>query len=135
VSIRHLHWNNDRPQLGGIFNVVARALAPTDAAAAAVLQGAAHRLATTANSSPNPGEHLPGTPGTIADRPTLRTSNHSGFLTELRRATTRLLRDTLGEVRLHDLRAEGEAMDDEHAVAYARDAIGRAASTGTTGNG
>ena len=47
-------------------------------------------------------------------------------MTELRRQTTTALRNALGEMRLHQLRAEGEAMDDAHAVAYALEAISRA---------
>jgi hypothetical protein len=48
-------------------------------------------------------------------------------VTELRRQTTAILRDTLGEERLRQLRAEGQAMDNDHVVAYTVDAIGRAA--------
>jgi hypothetical protein len=48
------------------------------------------------------------------------------LVTELRRQTTAALRNAHGETRLHQLRAEGEAMDDDHAVAYALEAISRA---------
>ena len=47
-------------------------------------------------------------------------------MTELRRQTTAALRNALGETHLHRLRAEGEAMDDDHAVAYALESISRA---------
>jgi hypothetical protein len=47
-------------------------------------------------------------------------------VTELRRQTASALRHSLGEERLRQPRAEGEAMDDDDAVAYALDAIGRA---------
>jgi hypothetical protein len=50
----------------------------------------------------------------------------ASFFSELRRQTTAALRNALGETRLHQLRAEGEAMDDDHAVAYALEAINRA---------
>ena len=50
----------------------------------------------------------------------------ASFVTELRRQTTAALRNTLGQTRLHQLRAEGEAMNDDHAVAYALEAISRA---------
>lgn len=50
------------------------------------------------------------------------------FTTELRRQTTAILQGTLGEARLRQLRAEeGQAMDDDHLVAYTLDAIGWAA--------
>jgi hypothetical protein len=124
ASIRYLHWNNDAPQLGGILNVVARALVPIDAEAAAVLQGAARRLATAAipTRDTTPASAAPSATtdrprgGPIAD----------GFITQLRRATSGLLRDNLGEARLRDLRAQGEALDNDHAVAYALDAIDHA---------
>jgi hypothetical protein len=48
------------------------------------------------------------------------------LLTKLRRQTTAALRNALGETRLRQLRAEGEAMDYDHAVAYALEAISRA---------
>jgi hypothetical protein len=44
-------------------------------------------------------------------------------VTELRRATTGLLRDAPGERRLPELRAQGEAMNTDEAVAYALEAI------------
>ena len=43
----------------------------------------------------------------------------------MRRQTSDLLRDALGEVPLRELRAEGEAMDEDHAVAFALDAIAK----------
>jgi hypothetical protein len=41
----------------------------------------------------------------------------------VRRETTALLAQGLGEERLHELRARGEALDNDHAVAFALDAI------------
>jgi len=52
-----------------------------------------------------------------------RSSDAASFVTELRRETTRVLRDSLGDQRLRALRAEGEAMDTDEAVAHALDAI------------
>jgi hypothetical protein len=45
---------------------------------------------------------------------------------DLRRQTTAILQEALGDARLHALRAQGEAMDDDHTVEYALDAITRA---------
>ncbi len=122
VAIQHLHWTGDRPFLAGILNVVARALAPVHPESAAVLQGAARRLV--------PAVHAPRAPHSASSSVTSPASPAPGatsFVTELRRQTTAILRDTLGEDRLGHLRAEGEAMDDDHVVAYTVDAIGRAA--------
>jgi hypothetical protein len=45
---------------------------------------------------------------------------------EVRRETTGLLAAALGEERLSQLRAEGEAMDDDRAVFYTLDQIAKA---------
>jgi predicted ATPase/class 3 adenylate cyclase len=112
-AIRRLHWAGDRPYLAGVFNLVARALAAGHPDAAAVLQGAARRL----------------TPAEVNARPAAAALGSASLVTELRRETTAILRDALGEDRLHELRAEGEAMSDDHAVAYALDAISGATIT------
>jgi hypothetical protein len=76
-----------------------------------VLQGAAHRLITnTSPSAATDAAHAATTSGSSGD---------ADFVTQLRRATTRVIRDTLGDARLRELRAEGEAMDYDQAVAYA----------------
>jgi predicted ATPase/class 3 adenylate cyclase len=124
-SISQLHWNNDTPQLGGIFNVVARALAPNDPEAAAVLQGAARRLATSAIPTHNHSASTLGAPMS-SDLSGSAPLGGASFITQLRRTTTGLLKDTLGEGRMRELRAEGEALDNDHAVAYGLDAIRRA---------
>jgi hypothetical protein len=41
-----------------------------------------------------------------------------GYLTQLRRETTRRLADILGDARLGELRQQGEAMDADQAVAH-----------------
>jgi hypothetical protein len=46
-------------------------------------------------------------------------------ITELRRQTSALLRAVLDEERLHQLRAQGDAMDSDGAVTCALDAIAR----------
>src|SRR5512133_3886204 len=123
-SIRHLHWRGDLRYLAGVFNIVARTIASTAAESAAPLQGAAQRLATTTTTSgPDtaPSTSAPissATPGREG-----RPAGAVGLIAELRRETTGLLRDTLGERRLHELRAQGEAMNTDEAVACALDAI------------
>jgi hypothetical protein len=124
-SIRLLHWNADRPHLAGMFNLAARVVATTDAEAAAVLQGAARRLATStipavATSSGASHPWGTGTGRSGEDAPA------ASFITGLRRETTGLLRDALDETRLRVRRAEGEGMDEDHAVAYALAAIAHA---------
>jgi predicted ATPase/class 3 adenylate cyclase len=123
-AIRHLHWIGERPLLGAMFNITARVLGPNDAESAAVIQGAAYSFATTAThlpAAPDPARTPP--PETIpvdAGR-----SGTASFVTDLRRETTGLLRERLGEERLRVLRAEGRAMNTDEAVAYTLEAIGR----------
>lgn len=85
----------------------------TDAESAAVLQGTAHRLVTAAVALPESAEAI-------------RPPDSTDFVTQLRRDTSGLLREALGEARLRELRAQGAAMDDDHAVAYALEVIARA---------
>jgi hypothetical protein len=125
-AIRHLHWTGDRPQLAGILNILARVLAPNDPESAAVIQGAARRIATTPSD-----ESVPAPPGSVAPRVSPETgaaqaSGTAGFLTELRRETTGLLITILGDERLRVLRAEGEAMDTDEVAANALAAAARA---------
>jgi predicted ATPase/class 3 adenylate cyclase len=122
-AIRLHHWAGERPYLSGIFNVVARALPPGDPESAAVLQGAAGRLAPAAARAPRGI----GTATANAVSPAAEAAATASLVTELRRQTTAALRNALGETELHRLRAEGEAMDDAHAVAYALEAISEAA--------
>ena len=92
------------------LNLVARGLAEGQPESAAVIQGTAtamvRRLAQDVTvavmghaSSPNSVE---------------------AFVVQVRRDTTHLLTIALGEVRLHQLRAEGAAMDDVQACRFAR---------------
>ena len=60
------------------------------------------------------------------DVPPMPPSGDASFVTQLRRQTTGTLRDTLGEARLRELRAEGAAMDFDHAATYALDTIATA---------
>lgn len=66
--------------------------------------------------------------GMAAQRDLVPTNNPS-FVGELHQLTTDLLCDSLGEGRLRELRAQGEAMDDDAIVTYALDAIAKFRST------
>jgi tetratricopeptide (TPR) repeat protein len=119
-SVRQLQWGGQLPQLAGILNVVARALATADDEAAARLQGAARQLAV--QIAPRPTTAVGNTgPGSPAVRPA-----GPSLITDLRRQTSALLHDALDEGRLRQLRTEGETMDSDQAAAYALEAIGRA---------
>jgi hypothetical protein len=111
-AVRLLHWNGDRAQLAGILNVVAWAAAATEPDDAAKLQGAARRLALAAIAGQGTAD---GAPESASGSP----SASGGLISELRRETTRRLAEGLGDERLRDLRAEGEAMDTDRAVAHA----------------
>jgi predicted ATPase len=110
-TIRHLHWARQPAWLAASLNVVAHALAPTKPDAAAIIQGAARAIALRTLKTLPDSQSEPAPP-----RPTPTTSG--GYFVEVRRETTRLLTSALGNQRLRELRAEGEAMDDDHAVAY-----------------
>lgn len=122
-AIRHLHWTGDRPLLGAILNLVAYALAGDDPETAAVLQGAARTLvvSTTTADSPTTAPEA-GAP------PISRPYTTTDFVTQLRRTTTTILRETLGDSRLRQLRAQGENLDRDQAVTYALDAISKASA-------
>jgi len=87
-----------------------------------VLQGAARRLVP----APARAHRGSGVAGANATQPAGGAPSSASFLAELRRQTTAALRNGLGETRFHQLRAEGEAMDEDHAVAYALEAISQA---------
>jgi hypothetical protein len=116
-GIGHLHWSGNRPYLAGVLNLVACAIAASDAEAAAWLQGAARRLAPASASGVQTAHRPP---------PAESPSGGTSFLTEIRHRTTAALSHTLGEERLRELRAQGAASDEDHAVAHALDAIARA---------
>ncbi len=86
--------------------MVARALAATRPEAAAIIHGAARGIVVRNLKTPVATESKPTPPTT------------GGYFGELRRETTGLLASALGEQRLRQLRAEGDAMDDEHAIDY-----------------
>jgi hypothetical protein len=117
---RHLQWTGDRPLLGAIINLVAHALATTDPETAAKLQGAARTLVISAAVSNGIVDE--GTP--TNERAVVRpAANQNDFVTQLRHTTAAALRDALGDTRMRELRAEGERLDRDEAVAYALGAI------------
>jgi hypothetical protein len=116
-TIRHNQWGGLHPFQATMLNIVARALVQFDSDAAARLQGAArHVAAVSATSTLTTG---PARTESAAPAP-------PSLITDLRRQTSELLHDALDEARLGQLRAEGEAMDSDQAVAYALEAIRRA---------
>jgi predicted ATPase len=119
-AIRHLQWTSDRPLIGAILNLVAHCLSGRDPEASAVLQGAARALAAGLPTAP---AEVVG-PST-APNETPSSPGGSDFVTLLRRTTTGMLRESLGEARLRELRHEGEVLDRDQAVAYALEVIAR----------
>jgi hypothetical protein len=125
TTIRQLHWARLPLWLNASLNVVARALVTTRPDAAAIIQGAARAitlktLETPADSNANP------------TRPYRRSRTTGNIFAEVRRETTGLLAAALGEERLRRLRAEGEAMDEDRAIAYTLEQIAKALSDTTT---
>jgi predicted ATPase/class 3 adenylate cyclase len=118
AAIRTLHWAGQPVNLAAILNLVARALATTAPTAAAVLQGSARRLTQIAAPA-----RVAAATDPASTRQPLRPA--VTLVTQIRRDTTALLLETLGDHRLHDLRAHGESLDNDHAVAYALEAISR----------
>jgi len=97
--------------LSATFNVVARGLADAQPEPAAVLQGIVRGLA----GRPSPGGVTP-TPPVVATE----LNSLIEMVTLVRRDTRALLVDAIGESRMRELRAKGEAMDRDQASAYAR---------------
>jgi predicted ATPase/class 3 adenylate cyclase len=122
-ALRGFLWTGQRSSLTGILNLVARALAPVDPNTAAMIQGAVRRLAVT---RPQSVQIHPQ--GLIGDQ---KPTPGGGTVAELRRETTSILRETLGEPHLRELRSLGEATDDDHIVALTLDAIARAQAAAT----
>ena len=108
-AIPLLHWDSNRPLISGVLNVVARAVVDEDPESAAVIQGAARQLALPLAAKPSTPSTTPGSGG--------------GLIVEVRRDTTRRIDDALGGERRRQLRAEGDAMDEDQAVTYALDVI------------
>jgi hypothetical protein len=118
-TIRQLHWARQRVWLTGSLNVVARALVTTRPDAAAIIQGANRAITLQTLDRSVDSEATP-------TGPVPRSRATGGIFVEVRRETTRLLAAALGQERLRQLRAEGQAMEDERAVAYTLDQIAKA---------
>jgi predicted ATPase/class 3 adenylate cyclase len=124
VPVRGFLRTGARDSLAGMLNVVARAIAPANADAAALLQGAVRRLVTPPGTSqPDPRIELTRTSPETRPSPSAAPTGAGRVLGELRQQTTAILLSRLGEARLRELRAEGAAMDDDHVVAVALDAM------------
>jgi predicted ATPase/class 3 adenylate cyclase len=117
-AIRSVHWATRWFNLVGLYNVVARALLDFDVEAAAVLQGAARHFVTESRGGK---EARPAEAAGAA-------SAGAGLVPDLRRQTTALLVEALGSERLHELRARGESMTNDEAVAFAIEVISKAAA-------
>jgi predicted ATPase/class 3 adenylate cyclase len=131
-SIRHLHWRGDLLYLAGIFNITARTIAPTEPDSAGFLQGAAHRLATTGTAESQTAQASTTTNTPITTESTSRRTRTSGLIADLRRETTALLREEVGEERLRELRAQGESTNTDDAVARALASIEKAVAVTPT---
>ena len=95
--------------LAAILNLVARGLAQHQPEAAALIQGtvtAMLRRLTPDIAAPISGD--------ASNQPV------AAFVVKVRRDTTELLTAALGDTRLRELRAQGAAMDEDHACTYAR---------------
>jgi hypothetical protein len=110
--------------MGGILNLVARGLAPSQPEIAARIQGAVRgltHLASIAQAIP------PLVGGSDRSRsPTaspVATSPIAEFYRQVRRDTTRLLVESIGEPRTRELRAQGAGMDRDQAYAFAGAAL------------
>jgi hypothetical protein len=109
-AVPALHWDNNRSQLAGVLNVVAWAAAIRKPEAAAAIQGAARRLALGAVEDGGPTEEQPEL------RRDERPGTGPGLIIGLRRECTRQLATSLGQDRLAELRALGEATDIDEVV-------------------
>jgi predicted ATPase/class 3 adenylate cyclase len=130
-AISAIVWATSWFNLVAVCNVVARALVDFDAEAAAVLQGAARHFAIESQNS-RESPRVSAEPAPSAQRPAMANTGNAGLVTRLRRQTTTLLRETLGDSRLRQLRTQGESMDNDDAVAYALTAIAKAQATTPT---
>jgi predicted ATPase len=105
-ALPRLHWNGDQPLLAAVLNLVAWALRGVEPETAAVLQGSARHLALAITSNPRAGLSKEGD-GSADTR---------GFIGDMRREATVRLASVLGDERLRELRAQGEAMDPDEVV-------------------
>ena len=122
-AMRGLHWIGNQILFAAMLNIVAHAIATSGSEAAARLQGAARVLVSIADPVSDAAPRGPDEPASDRSAPVGQPSSGAAFVTQLRRRTSGTLRDALGEERLHELRAEGAAMDFDHAVAYTLETI------------
>jgi hypothetical protein len=113
------HRTGDRLFLSALLNVVGRALASSDTEAAAILQGAARRIITATVRVPAQVMGVDPTP--TPDQ----SAGPASFITDLRRQTTLIIRQSIGDERMRQLRAEGEAMNAAEALRYVLTVIER----------
>jgi predicted ATPase/class 3 adenylate cyclase len=132
-TIRLLDWAGTPLPLAHVGDAVARALVARNAQAAAVLQGTARRRPTNAAAHPtaSPTSEVfaradDGHVRTVDSRLVGPLGVSTRVFATLRQETTALLIEALGEAHLRELHAQGEAMDNDQAVAYALDAITKA---------
>jgi predicted ATPase/class 3 adenylate cyclase len=124
-AIRGLHWLGNYVVLSGVLNVVARALVVHDPESAAVIQGAARRIAMPSALSLTHDSRAQPPARSDVERDSTPAAS-IGVITQLRRTTTSSLHKTLNDTQIRALRAHGEAMDNEDTVNYALTAIERA---------
>jgi hypothetical protein len=122
-SIRDYLWSGETVRLGGVLTVLIPAILAHDPECAARLHGAARRLVTAGRQgstgrypSPSPPRSEPSDGQPAPNR---------GLVSQLRQQTTARLHHTLSEVRLQELRAEGEALDDDRVAVLALEGIAR----------
>jgi hypothetical protein len=119
-AIRAAHWATRWFNLVGLCNVVARALVEFDVEAAAILQGAVRHFVAESWGTREPRTPEPPSAGGAAPS--------EGLVPELRHQTTALLVEAVGRQRLDELRARGESMTSDEAVAFAIEVISKAAA-------
>ncbi|HET6964549.1 MAG TPA: adenylate/guanylate cyclase domain-containing protein [Acidimicrobiales bacterium] len=107
-AVPMLHWNGDRPQLAGVLNLVAWAVADVEPEEAAVLQGAARRLTLEAFEQAAPRRDLPAAPDGV-----------TSVITDIRRETSRHLTAVLGHEGVRLRREQGGGLDADQAVGVA----------------
>jgi hypothetical protein len=114
-SIRDYLWNGETVRLGGVLTVLIPAILSHDPECAARLHGAARRLVTAGRQRPT-GQHPTPTPPRSAPSDGPPTPNRD-LVSQLRRQTTARLHHSLSDARVRELRAEGEALDDDRVSA------------------
>jgi hypothetical protein len=105
-ALPRLHWNGDQPMLAAELNLVAWALRDVEPETAAVLQGSARHLALSITLNSEKPRPIDGA----------ASSDARSFIRDMRREATVRLTVALGDERLRELQAQGEAMDPDEVV-------------------